>query len=149
MQDLCIEKYKTLPRITEKDLGKGKLLLLLIANKMSILINYMAILLWPMGSIQSPPKSKRLLSLELASWILQSLGNCKGLQIAKNSIAKEHIWSSFPSKLQTLLQSQHKHRCVDKWNRNKGLEIIQLIVFATRMPRPFKGERTAFQHIIN
>lgn len=81
MQDLCIEKYKTLPRINEKDLGKGKLLLLLIANKMSILINNMAILLWLMRSIQSPPKSKQLLSLELASRILQSLRNCKGLQI--------------------------------------------------------------------
>lgn len=45
MQDLCIEKYKPLPRGTEKDLGKGKLLLLLIVNKMSILINNMAILL--------------------------------------------------------------------------------------------------------
>ena len=45
MQDLCIEKYKTLPRGTEEALGKGKVLLLLIANKMSILINNMAILL--------------------------------------------------------------------------------------------------------
>lgn len=38
MQDLYIEKYKTLPRGTEKDLNKNKLLLIII-NKMPILIN--------------------------------------------------------------------------------------------------------------
>lgn len=119
MQDVCDEKYKTLPRGIEMDLGKCQLLLLLIANKMSILINNMAILLWPMDSIQSPPKSKRLLSLELASLISPIPGELQSAPNSQNSIAKEHIWSSFPSKLQTLLWFRHKHRCVDNWNRNK------------------------------